>query len=155
MIDITEIEKLLAKAQGAFLTFGEQLEAKSAVAAVVPELLAFCKAQREALEPFAKAAESIPDDRPDTNIVASVPGGVNAGAFANMARSLTAGNFRRARTLAPSRHNVLADQVCITLDTLEPPYVDDATDCIAAYQQAVVDAKTIVRAALSAPAQAG
>lgn len=57
---------------------------------------------REALEPFAQAGRHVPDDQEDFKIIASVPGGYNAGAFSRMASSLTAGNFRRARaTLTP------------------------------------------------------
>ncbi len=59
---------------------------------------------REALEPFAKAAEHIPLDQFDGKLVAHVPGGPHAEDFRRMNAGLTAGAFRRAaQALAQSR----------------------------------------------------
>jgi hypothetical protein len=55
------------------------------------------KRLREALEPFANAAENVPDDQEDFKILAYVPGGHHARSYEKLAKDLTAGNFRAAR----------------------------------------------------------
>ena len=52
---------------------------------------------REALKPFAEAADHVPPDQEDFKIVAYVPGGHHALAFKKLSENLTAGHFRRAR----------------------------------------------------------
>lgn len=59
-----------------------------------------------ALRPFAEAAANVPDDQPNSKVVASVPAGPHAAAFQRMSALLTAASFRQAAAvLAPVGQN--------------------------------------------------